>query len=37
MWMTHSYSKAETTINESDIDDNVFKSIYTTNVFKSIY
>ena len=26
----YSHSKAETIINESDIDDNVFKSIYTT-------
>ena len=26
----HSRSKGKTIINESDIDDNVFKSIYTT-------
>ena len=26
----YSHSKAETTINKSDIDDNVFKLIYTT-------
>ena len=26
----YSHSKAETVINESDIDDNVFKSFYTT-------
>ena len=33
------HSKAETIINESDIDDNVFKSIYTTvisNIPKSL-
>ena len=38
-YANYSHSKAETIINESDIDDNVFNSIYTTvisNIKKSL-